>query len=352
VVEESGGINVAQLAAVRLTGDATSSRLLLEFSRPSGQSASVSLAEQRMTVRLPERMTPASVLPRLRIQNALVSSVDLLQVDQHWQIQVSFATEVRVEKMILEADAQYGERLAFDIFPLTEIPQETVQQNPPQIPVVAKKDIPEEIPVREKVVKQVLIVSPAEQAEDFYQRGLKAARGDQPQTAMTLWQKALRSQPEHILARKQLIRSLIPAHRNQADRLFSEGLNLHPPLELRKWYARALLPVFGAAQAAEILDVQQVSAAEDAEYKALQAGLWQQTGDYSRSRQGYFDLLQLFPDKGIYWFGLAVAHDQLAEPVNAVTAYRRALQRDLETELSNYSQLRIDALSQTRGAGN
>ncbi len=352
LVVEGRDVTTVHLASVRLVGTEESSRLLLEFSQPPASRPEIVIVDRLMTVTFPEQMVPASQLPLLRIKNDLVDSLHLSMIDHLWQLQAFFSTDVRIETLIIEADTLHGERLVFDFFPVAGKAQKKDRSVTALAPPVTMAKKNSEAKVLDTVVKKSRTMSPGEQAEDLYQRGVKAAKGSQRQDSLRYWQQALRIQPEHLLARKQSILALIATNRSLTDSLFSEGLILHDPLALRKWYARALLPVAGAADAAAILNGQEVSVAQDPEFRALQAGLWQQSGNYTRARLAYLDLLQMFPAKGLYLFGLAVSYDQLAEHEKAIEVYRRALKSDLDADLKSYSQLRLDALKQTRGAGN
>lgn len=341
----------AKLSSVRLSGSEAHSRLVLEFSKPIQLLEKVLFAEHKMTVLLPDLIAPIIPLPQPAAGIFLFKSLNLVQIDNLWRFQVDFSTNVRVETLKLEADALHGERWVFDIYPV-KIQVEKKEQFIPTLDAPVER-MQKEIKPKpiESVTKNLRTQSPGEIAENFYQRGVLASKEQRKHDAVKFWQQALRLQPEHILARKELILALITANRSLANGLYAEGLALYDPLDLRKWYARALLPVAGAVEAAAILSGQEVSVAEDTEYVALQAGLWQQAGDYTRSRQAYLDLLQEFPTKGLYVFGLAVAHDQLAEQEKAIESYQKALNSDLSVDLKSYSNKRMAALAQTRGAG-
>jgi tetratricopeptide (TPR) repeat protein len=332
------------LAGLRLVDAQDSSRLLLEFSQPLGLAVNVLIDDRQMTVLLPESVTPARQLSQPELEHALVNRLDLLQVDRLWQLQVHFSAAVRVEELILKADDLHGERLVFDIYPQVVEVEEAVAEIAAMPAAVTRK--PERLKpnISKSLTKKTRIPTLTEQAEDFYRRGVEAAKGVRTQDSLKYWRRTLRLQPGHLQARKRLILALLKTNPGQANALFAESLILHDPLELRKWYARTLLPIVGAARAVDVLDDQKVSVTQDAEYRALQAALWQQSGDYSRSHQAYLELLREFPANGLYLFGLAVAIDQLSMRDGAISAYRRALQADLATDLQSYSRERIESL--------
>lgn len=340
------------LAAVQFKTAEKYSRLLIEFSQPSALPLEVQVVDRRMTILLPGLIPDIQQLPQPGANDALVSHLELLRRDRLWQLEVLFKADVRVEELSLAADRLHGERLIVDIFP------QFVETVAITIPALISKDKSEQEPEVKRlqpaaeVAKQVRVLTEAEQADEYFLRGLESARNQQMQSAMQYWQQALRLRPEHLQVRKQLILGFLPINRGLADDLFTAGLMLHEPSELHKWYARAVLPIEGAAAAVAILDGHQVSVDEDEEYRALQAGLWQQAGNYPRSMKGYLELLQSFPDNSLYLFGLALALDQQAKEQDALESYRKALDSGLESELKTYARTRIEVLVTNVGAGN
>ncbi len=345
------GVASNRLAAVRLKSSARASRLLLEFSQTSNQIPAIQIGARMMRILLPGLIPDIETLPQPLANNPLIGHLNLLQRNQIWQLEVLFKTDVAVESLVLEADALHGERLAIDIFKQLDSTVEVVSSPPFSAADITQERKSKKNKPGPTVEKRDRIHSLQEKAGILYRQGKELAGKGQLSRAVQRWAQVLRLDPGHLQARKQLILALLPVDRRRADRLFKGGVALHKPLEFRKWYARALLPLAGPVEAASILDGVSVSSAEDAEYRALQAGLWQQGGFYPRAQIAYLELLQQFPDNGLYRFGLAVALDQQSEEISALDAYRKAVEAGLELNLQAYAQGRIKVLSGVTGAG-
>lgn len=340
-----------RLAAIRAQHSAEATRLLLEFSQAAISAPDISLAERRMRVLLPGIVLDAAQLPQLEGESPLIERLDWVPRDGLWQLELLFKADVRFDRLMLAADAFHGERLAIDIFPQTPASLDPVEKTAPSGVAAVLPPVTKPLPVA-TLEKQERILTAQEKADNLFQRGVAAAREQQAQTALRYWQQALEQLPEHLQARKQLIMTLLPIDQTRADKYFSDGLTLHDSRALRKWYARELLPVAGPAKAAAILGTQEVSAAEDAEYRALQAGLWQQSGDYAQAERAYLDLLAFAPDSSLYRFGLAVALDQQGDASAALESYREAVATGLGHQLQAYAQSRIEALVTLSGDRN
>jgi len=342
------------LTALRLETEPNSSRLLLEFSQVPGLEPEILRDGRRLRVLLPELMTTAQELPQTNVRDALIAHLALVKIDNLWQLQVDFNVDVRVESVPIKADLLHGERLALDFFPVSRQSPSVEKQGVVRAAVLtpgvatatatSSQIASKKVGVQPALLKREYVLSPQEKAQNFYQKGILASQNEHWQEAVDLWLHALTLQPDHIMSRKRAIFALLPADIRQADQLFSAGMALHNSLDFRKWYARTLLPVLGPAQALRILSEQNVQVVEDAEYIALEAALWQQTGEFSKSEQAYVELLKSFPGNEIYLFGLAVALDQQTKGDEALRYYRMALS-GLEVQTQKYASQRIAALS-------
>lgn len=336
-----------RLAAVRLSEEPGSVRLLLEFSQPLKEQPQVFLEGRSLRVLLPN-LTPApQQLPQPQEGSSILKGMKLLQSDHLWQLQVTLSAEANVRQLRLAADRLHGERLALDI----SAPPPTREKNAPAIAAKPAPAVDSSAPAQNRPValaKKNVQLSVDEKVRQYYQRGLTALQKNRTDEAVQLWQRALTLAPTHLESRQHLILALLETDRPLADALFTAGLLLHDPVELRKWYARALLPVAGARSAAMILAASMDEVADE-DFLALRAGLWQQAGDYSRAEQGYVELIRLFPKESLYRFGLAVSLDQQVRPASAAEQYRLAMELGLKPELQQYAQGRLDGLRSAGG---
>jgi MSHA biogenesis protein MshN len=91
-------------------------------------------------------------------------------------------------------------------------------------------------------------------------------------------------------------------------------------------------------------------AANDADYQALLAGLYQRTGRPVDAVQHYAAALQLDAEQAEWWLGLGLSQQQLGNREAALGAYRRALQLPLDASLRDYVGKQLQQLMQTDAA--
>jgi MSHA biogenesis protein MshN len=160
--------------------------------------------------------------------------------------------------------------------------------------------------------------------------------------------EALKVNPEYVRARIQLITALQQQNKiEQAQAQMREGLVQTPrSLQLRKMYARFLLSQKYSSEAIEVLRAKPFpTIAQDPEYHALLAALFQETKQFEAAAQVYAGLLQLRPETALWWFGLAVSMDQAGDYDQARNAYRRALTLPgLSADVQKYVQDRLQVL--------
>lgn len=349
VITATQPVLIAQnrLAAIRLRESAKSVRLLLEFARPLGDVPQVVVDDRTLKILLADMAPDQQTLPQPQRESSMVENLKLMYVDQLWQLHVGLTTEAQIAQVRLPADDLNGERLAIDIFPLVTKSSKITENTAVPLPEVRTQPAPKS---RETLglAKTEVTLSPSDQAQKSYQRGLVALEKGQPGEAISLWRQALKFDPAHQTARKRLIGRQIMTDRAAAHTLFTEGLRLHDPLRWRTWYARTLLQTVGASEAVDVLLDAELETTADVELLALRAGLWQQTAEYQHAQKDYRRLSRLEPANGLYRFGLAVALDQLSDPT-AAKAYDAALTLGLKPQLTSYAQGRLNALQQRTG---
>ena len=120
---------------------------------------------------------------------------------------------------------------------------------------------------------------------------------------------------------------------------------------LLKLYARALLQLNRDQQAITLLREHAPPVAQDPEYHALLAALYQRAGRYDDAIALYRDLLQRNPHQALWWMGLAMALEASQRPANALSAYQQARSAGPGRHaLMSFIEARIAALSHPQAA--
>ncbi|HEB60025.1 MAG TPA: tetratricopeptide repeat protein [Gammaproteobacteria bacterium] len=211
---------------------------------------------------------------------------------------------------------------------------------------------PDDTPApRVKVFKQARPLSGAEQAARYYQQGYDYILSQHYAEAETVLRRALAADAAHIQAREMLVGQLIRrGELGEAGELLREGLSLAPRhARFAKLYARLLVEQNAVPTAIHILQTARPALAQDPEYHALLAALYQRQGNHRAAAGIYRELVRLRGDIAVWWVGLAVSLESLGKPAEARVAYARAgrLPR-LAANLRQYIETRLAALG---GAG-
>jgi len=215
-----------------------------------------------------------------------------------------------------------------------------VEVSPQQVASVPKNQVP-----APSVAKNVTAVSPDKQA---YEQGLKQLKRVDYVAAKKSFSHALELNPSLLAARLYLAQLLQKQNQvDQAQQLLQQGLVLHPAsYKLRKELARLYLQQQQHLVAIELLTTKPLPAvAQDLEYFALLAVLQQEDGQFSAAAVTYEYLLQVRSNDPLWWFGLALAHDQGGNYEQARQAYQQAVALPhLETKLRKYCNNRLQQL--------
>ena len=152
-------------------------------------------------------------------------------------------------------------------------------------------------------------------------------RGDHLQAIQQL-QTLHQAQPTNPEVSRWLARAYLAA--GDAPALLSwlpAQLHARPfDTELRELLARGQLQAGDQAAAVATLQQHAPELQRNAGYHAVLAALYQQVGDWSASAATYRQLVALQPNQGAWQLGLAIALEQLDQPVQAGRHYRLALQ--------------------------
>ena len=284
-------------------------------------------------------------LPLPATQGGVVKSVQLVSEPPNLLLILALQEPVQLHQLQLAGDAFHGQRLVFELRPLT--PNPLVQPAAPKV-ILSQPALPEPEAARSIINKTTSTLSAEEQAQRAYLSGLEKLARHDANAAELNFAEALRQYPPLLDARLQQVALLARSQRQpEAESLLQIGLELHPNHpELRKAYARLLLAGGELSRAIGILAADQLpDPAEDLEYHALLAALWQEGGQYAEAAARYQLLLQVRPQEGLWWLGLAVSQEQTGQLEAARKAYRQVLASpELRPDLAEFVRSRLKAL--------
>lgn len=183
-----------------------------------------------------------------------------------------------------------------------------------------------------KMLKIPIPVSLEQQQEQRYQDIQQLLAQNNNQAAITQLRLFLGDFSPHLQARETLVGLLIKEGAWQkADNILTVGLDKNPnyapfiKLKARIFIAQNKIPA-----ALNLLQQFSTTFAEDPEYLALLATLYQQQNQFMAAAELYNQLTKIQPQKAIWWVGLAIALESADKKNAAKEAYNHAY-NSLET---------------------
>ncbi len=204
-------------------------------------------------------------------------------------------------------------------------------------------------PASGSMAKTVARVDRHELAESRYRMAtqlLNAGRGAAGEAQL---RAALSADPTHGKAREALAARLLSQRQyGEADDALREGLMLRPAdVRLHMLNARLLMERGEPDQAIAALQRLSPKLTEEPEFHALRAALLHKTRRHEEAAQLYRALVDLRPEAGVWWMGLAMALEANDEPEPALKAYDRAAdQPDMSANLVRFIEERIRQLQE------
>lgn len=177
-----------------------------------------------------------------------------------------------------------------------------------------------------------------------YQYALDLAGIGKKEEAIQILRNVVNHFPDYLDAQESLISLLQQQGQFEASRsILEKGLLTHPDyLPFIELKAHLLVDDHKIEQAVRLLEDEAPPLAEDPEYHALLAALYQKKGQPLVAANLYKQLLEVQSNNAMWWLGLAVALDTGGQHTQAVDAYVRAdTIGGLKPELMAYIETRL-----------
>ena len=338
---------VTQIQDLRLSVLTDHTRLVLDATAPLAHQ--ISVEPDRVVIDL-EHAALDKPLPVLDLQKGLLKQVQAEPQGAGLRLTLSLKSAVTARTLALAPEQDYGHRLVIDLYPVTTqghrdpvaqdsaSPAATPAPSPPQ--PAARASGP-------RSLKQAHRLSAAEQAEQDYLNAVQLLQQDKPGAAEVLLRKVLAHDAEHLKAREALADALLKrALVKQAETVLAAGIKINPEyLLFTKLYARVLLDQGDASAALTALEDQAASAAQDPEYQAFLAALYQRIERHNDAISAYRKALARQPQQGVWWMGLGISLEATQQPPEALEAYRNAQNRGtLAPAVLDFVKARISVL--------
>jgi MSHA biogenesis protein MshN len=226
-----------------------------------------------------------------------------------------------------------------------------VSEKPPKVARVHSSKVTHApVEVKEQtqgMEKQRVPMSSEQKAELAYQEGYDQLSQHNVRRAEQVLQKALVIDPGHGRARELLAGIMIKQGRwiETAD-LMQQGVQISPGnMVFVKLYARTLMQLNRDKQAIKLMREHAPPLAQDPDFYALLAALYQRQQDHLAAATTYSEILKLRPDTGIWWVGFGISLEAMGKQQEAQQAYSRARKTgSLHGDLARYTDNRLLAL--------
>lgn len=226
----------------------------------------------------------------------------------------------------------------------------SVAESPPTAPAPVEIPIPA-APAPETsmqtVQRTLQTSSPRQRAEQAYREGIRLLTEGQRSQAEAKLRTALGHDASLHDARLALANALLAQGRvREAEIQLQEGLRIAPgEAKLAERYARLLVDRGDLPGAIGVLSAAPPPVELEPVYHALLAALLQRAGHHQAAADTYAALVDVRPEQGLWWAGLAISLEALRRPGAALNAYRQAAQDPrLSFDMARFVNERLAAL--------
>ena len=239
--------------------------------------------------------------------------------------------------------------------------QVSLQQRAQDTPVAVKENIAAQIAetdtilsgdtdvVHGELVKTMRQPKVYSITEKFLMEGLELYRQGKIAEGLDAFYAAVKNDESHVKARATLAVKLMEQNqRDLAMTVLEDGLLLYPDnTEWSRLLAQAHINAGNLYAAREVMEKSIPAISADPDFHALYAALLQKMNLHQQAALTYRNLLNVYPDNGIWWMGLAISLEALSRNRDALFAYSNALKgHSLTTETHQYIAQRVRLLNQ------
>lgn len=197
------------------------------------------------------------------------------------------------------------------------------------------------------VNKQLKTESPRQQAENEFRQAYALAQQGLLKEAAAGYERALKLDASHDMARQSLVAVLLDSKRNaEAEKVLHDTLVLNPKdTHYAMLLARLQVERNALTLALDTLKKTLPFAEQQADYQAFMAALLQQQNRHQEAITHYQVALQLSPNAGLWLMGLGISLQALKKNDEATDAFQRALNsHKLSPELEAFIGQRLKEL--------
>jgi MSHA biogenesis protein MshN len=304
----------------------------------------------------------AGELPSLELQGTPIRSIEAIRTGENLTIRLELGGEVTTKtSMLSDSDSA---RLILDLYgavpdsDVTEVvptpavvPQDSVAQAEPAQPESTLPEAPAppaSAASMTRVLKKFRPPTPQELSASLYERGLRLVEHGRYEDAVESFMDALSQLPTYKPAREQLATVLIRMDQSdQAVQVLEEGLKQSPKYApYAKLQAHILTSRDAVAEALNVLRSAAPDVAQDPEYHAFVAALYQRQGEHGLAVGIYNQVLREQSDQAVWWMGLGISLEAGGQIDDALVAFSRASARGLDPESRRYVDRRIRMLQE------
>jgi MSHA biogenesis protein MshN len=189
-----------------------------------------------------------------------------------------------------------------------------------------------------------------ELAEGAYREGVRFLQQSRPAQADQALRLALTHDPKHLAARELLAGLQLEQGRPaEARATLEQGIMQVPEyVPFALLLARLYVDQGAERNALAVLEKVRSEGANQPEYLAFLATLYQRAGRYAESVETYLQALGQRPQEGRWWLGLGISLEAQKNLPAAGEAYQRAKASVLDPKLARYAEQRLGALKNTK----
>lgn len=196
-------------------------------------------------------------------------------------------------------------------------------------------------PVMDKRVKPF---SPNENAESEYRRAADLLQKGVITDAEKHLRLALKADAAHTPSRELLAGLMLQqGHWREAQQLLEQGIEAVPAYyPFAQLLARVHVEHGADQKALAVMESSRRAAAENPDYVAFLAALYQRVGKHAEAVKAYSEAVTLNPQEGRWWLGMGISLEAVQDWNAASNAYQRAIQSGaLDDKLLQYARQRL-----------